>query len=243
MKNTFIKKFFKNITPPGIWDYIRYLKFRIFKFSNFAPYDLDKKLEKYLDYKYGYFVELGANDGYTESNTLSLEIKKSWRGILIEPIPGQFLTCCYYRSRPGNHLFCNACVPFDYDKKYVDIQYANLMSVSLNLNSEIQDIEKHLKSGRGHLISSARSLQFGTIARTLTSILDESNAPNLIDFLSLDVEGVELSVLKGIDFDKYKFKYMLIECRKLSTVEKFLKKHGYKKLEKLTHHDYLFTSE
>jgi FkbM family methyltransferase len=243
MVDNYIKRLFKKIIPPAIWDYFRYIKFKIIKSNNFAPYSIDKKLEKYLDYKYGYFVELGANDGYTESNTLSLEIKKSWRGVLVEPAPTQFLNCCYYRSRPGNHLFCNACVPFTYDKKYVDIQYANLMSVSENLSTEIKDVEKHLISGRAHLINTARSIQFGAAARTLSSILDESNAPKLIDFLSLDVEGVELAVLKGIDFDKYKFKYMLIECRNFSVIEKFLKKYGYKKIDKFTHHDYLFTNE
>ncbi len=238
-----MKKFLKHITPPPIWDYVRFLRFKIFKLGKFAPYNIDKKLSKYLNYDFGYFVELGANDGYTESTTLYLEKKKSWRGVLIEPAPHQFLSCCYFRSSQGNKLFCNACVPFDYEQKYVDIEYANLMSVSVSLNSDIQDVQKHLSSGREHLISEARSIQFGSIARTLNSILDESMAPKLIDFLSLDVEGVELSVLSGIDFDKYKFKYMLIECRDKERVSNFLKIYGYKIIDQLTHHDYLFAPE
>ena len=112
-----MKEFLRKIIHPSLWDFIRYIKFKFFKFGYFAPYQLDKKLKKYLNYDYGFFVELGANDGYTESNTLFLENKRNWRGILIEPSPQQFLSCCYYRSKPGNKLFCNACVPFDYKKE------------------------------------------------------------------------------------------------------------------------------
>ena len=74
----------------------------------------------------------------------------------------------------------------------------------------------------------------------MTKILDEAEAPNKIDFLSLDVEGAELAVLSGINFKKYNFKYMLVECRKKNDIKNYLQKHGYKLVEKLSHHDYLF---
>ena len=238
-----MKKILKKILHPHLWDLIRYYKFRIIKLSNFAPYNLDKKLEKYLNYKYGYFVELGANDGYTESTTLSLEIKKLWRGVLIEPNPSQFLTCSYYRSKPGNSLYCNACVPFRFKKNFVKIEYANLMSVSSDLEIDIKNITKHLNSGRSHLRNPNQSISFGAIPMTLNKILDLSDAPKIIDFLSLDVEGAEFAVLNGIDFNKYKFKYMMIECRNFKKINNFLKEKNYHFIEKLTHHDYLFTSE
>lgn len=235
MKN-FLKKF---ISQP-LWDNLRFLKFKFFKFGRYAPYDLDIKLNKYLNYDYGYFVELGANDGFTESTTIFLEQKKNWRGILIEPSPYQFLSCCNYRSLPGNKLYCNACVPFNFKKKFVEIEYANLMSISFDIENHIIDFKKHLISGRSHVKPTARSITFGSLPRTLDSILDESNAPKTIDFLSLDVEGSEIAVLKGINFKKYKFKYMLIECRRPIIIKQYLKKHGYLIIEKMTHHDYLF---
>ena len=141
-----MKEFLRKIIHPSLWDFIRYIKFKYFKFGYFAPYQLDKKLQKYLNYDYGFFVELGANDGHTESNTLFLENKRNWRGVLIEPSPQQFLSCCYYRSKPGNKLFCNACVPFNYKKEYVDIEYANLMSVSVSLKNDLKDISKEGKN-------------------------------------------------------------------------------------------------
>jgi hypothetical protein len=70
--------------------------------------------------------------------------------------------------------------------------------------------------------------------------LVKANAPSLIDFLSLDVEGAELDVLKGIDFTKYNFKYMVIECRDINKMDTFLTKLDYTLEKKITHHDYLF---
>ena len=41
---------------------------KFFRLRYFSLIDLDKKLEKYLDFDNGYFVELGANDGVNQSN-------------------------------------------------------------------------------------------------------------------------------------------------------------------------------
>ena len=52
--------------------------------------NLDKKLKKYLNFKNGFFIECGANDGVNQSNTWYFEKKLNWRGILIEPVPNLF---------------------------------------------------------------------------------------------------------------------------------------------------------
>lgn len=205
----------------------------------FGLNQLDKKLEKYVDYDNGFFVELGANDGVTQSNSFYFELSRNWTGILIEPSPHNFLLCKKQRS-PQNSIYCNACVSFDYDQKYVDIEYVNLMSISKNLQLDLSDKEEHVNSGKQFLAENETVFTFGSIARPLNDLLMESNAPNLIDFLSLDVEGAELEVLKGIDFKCYNFKYMLIEIRDFKPVEKFLNKQNYQFVEKLSEHDYLF---
>ena len=235
-----IKKKIKNILPQPVWDYLRYFRYKIFKNGYFAKHDLDKKMLKYLNYSNGYFIEIGANDGFTASNTLAFENKKSWRGVLIEPSPNLFLSCCHFRSKEGNSIHCCACVPFDYKEKYVDIDYANLMSVSTTLSNDIKDLEKFKKTGKAHLNSFARKLKFGAPAKTLTSILNSSNSPKNIDFMSLDVEGSELAVLSGLDFDKYLIKYILVESRDIEKIENFLKQYNYRKIDRLSIHDYLF---
>jgi hypothetical protein len=73
----------------------------------------------------------------------------------------------------------------------------------------------------------------------LTAILDQSSAPRLIDFFSLDVEGYEDKVIKGINFKKYNFKFWLIETKKKKIIQ-FLEKNNYKLIKKMSHHDFLF---
>ena len=65
--------------------------------------------------------KIGGNGGYTQSNTLALENKKAWREVLIEPSPHLFLSCCHFKEKEGKSIHCCACVPFDYQEKYVDI--------------------------------------------------------------------------------------------------------------------------
>lgn len=241
MLKKLVKKILKTIFGSSYPSLERRILFLVRKSKNkyFGLNELDKKIEKYVDYDNGFFVELGANDGVTQSNSLYFELKRNWRGILVEPSPNNFLICKEQRST-NNSIFCNACVSFDYKEKYVDIVYADLMSISKNLNTDLNDKTEHIKVGKEYLKKNEAIFEFGSIARPLNDLLIESNAPKLIDFLSLDVEGAELEVLKGINFEQFKFKYMLIEARDFSRIEEFLSSHGYHLEEQFSGYDYLF---
>lgn len=56
----------------------------------YALSNLDKKMLKHLNYRDGFYVEMGANDGVTQSNTLYLEQRLHWAGLLIKPIKHNF---------------------------------------------------------------------------------------------------------------------------------------------------------
>jgi hypothetical protein len=68
-------------------------------------------------------------------------------------------------------------------------------------------------------------------ALTLTSILDRINPDRPIDLLSLDVEGYEPNVLRGLNFEKYRPHYLCVEVRDRAAVEKPL--NGYYREEKI----------
>ena len=76
----------------------------------------------------------------------------------------------------------------------------------------------------------------GALARTLSSLLDEVNAPLAFDLLSLDVEGNELAVLQGLDFQRYKPKGILVETRGPEIAE-CLSTSGYRMHSKLSNND------
>lgn len=221
---------------------IRFIYFirKYFLSGYFSLNLLDQKLEKYVNYNDGFYVELGANDGVSQSNSLYFELRRGWQGILVEPVPHNYLSCVNYRNK-NNKIFCNACVSFKNKKKYVDIKYANLMTVSSNLKLDKINKQNHLIKARKYLLkNNETSIDFGARAITLNKILQISKAPKIIDFLSLDVEGAELEVLKGIDFKKYKFKFILIEARNFKKIKHYLQRYEYFFLERFSKKDYLF---
>jgi len=92
------------------------------------------------------------------------------------------------------------------------------------------------------------------LIRSLQSILDECNITH-INFFSLDTEGYELNILKGIDFSRTTIDYMLIEVytHQYNQIVSFLSEQGYILVSCLsnynkqsnpgwdgTHNDYLF---
>ena len=215
---------------------------RKYKSGRFSRFGIDKILEDLLPHRNGFYVELGAYDGALASNSYFFELKKNWKGILIEPSLNLYLSCLKRREK-NNSIFCNACVPFDYEDEFVRMKYSDSATISDNLDLDIGNHNEFVAQGDKKKIKGESSFVFGAKSATLNSILLAAAAPSLIDFLSLDVEGAELDVLKGIDFDKFKFKYMIIECRAIGRLEDFLSNHEYRLVKKVTHHDYLFALE
>lgn len=185
------------------------------RYSWLALNDLDRKLLPYLSYRGGFFVELGANDGLSQSNTYYYERWLGWRGILIEPIPELYQRAV--RARPKARVFHCACVPLDYPHPDIQIAFAGLMSVVKGSWADPVQESNHVARGR-ELERISGPVEIRVPARTLTSVLDECRVSR-IDLLSLDVEGYEAEVLAGLDFDRYQPRYMLIEVRDPAKVE------------------------
>ncbi len=203
---------------------------------------LDKKMEKFINYDGGTFVELGANDGFVQSNTYYFEKSRKWTGLLIEPAINKYLECVANRSA-RNSIVCAACVSFNYKDQFVPVAYSDYMSAPIGLNSDIDDPVAHARKGEKYLKENEKVFVFGARAVTLNQLLQDAKMPKVIDFLSLDVEGAEMEVLMGIDHKEYRFKYLLIECRNYERLAAYLESVGYSFVEKLSRHDYLFKNE
>jgi FkbM family methyltransferase len=205
----------KALVPHGV-----YLAYSNWKQKNGVPgfkglNNLDKQvIELIQPREAGYFIELGANDGIRQSNTYILQFSYKWTGVLIEPSPINYYKCIKNRSFKNKpHVVAAACVPFDYKERFVEIADSDLMSVALGLNVNHLDAFDHAQ--KGALLSHGESITctYGAIAKPLQSILEDCKAPSQIDFLSLDVEGNEAAVLKGLDFNKFRPIWILVEIR------------------------------
>ena len=185
-------------------------------------------------------MELGANDGVAFSNTLWLELRRGWKGLLIEPIEDVVYKAVKNRSPRRNRVVRAACVSFDYPHTSVKMSYGNLMSTAMELETDLPDTLEHIQAATQHIPAAEWGRVEDVPAMTLNSILISAKAPQRMDLLSLDVEGAEIEVLKGIDFNHFRFSWILIECRDLPKMERYLSSFDFTLHSKISPSDFLF---
>jgi FkbM family methyltransferase len=202
----------KKILPLRFKTFLK--KFRKFNSIN----NLDKKILKYLDFKNGFYIECGANDGVNQSNTWYFEKSLNWRGILIEPNEKIFNEL--KKNRCSKNIFKNVALVSE------DLKKKNSFYLSdQNLESKLTSTD----------ISHGKKVS----TESLNNILKEHNISK-INLFSLDVEGYEMEVLKGVDLNFFNIEYILIETDNFHQINSRLKNYNYNLLEKLSFHDYLF---
>lgn len=184
-----------------------------------SPEEAEKHLvRRFLDAeKPGYFVEVGANEPRSEvSQTWHLE-QLGWRGLLIEPV--DYLYRQLVPARPGSKVVQAACSS---PEKTGEAELLIPKS-----DSGLAGALASLEEGLDHAAYDDYERQKVNVV-TLNKLL-ETESQDHIDFLSIDVEGTELDVLKGFDIARYRPRLLLIEDR-LVYLEKhlYLKRHGYK---------------
>lgn len=196
---------------------------------------LDKKLDNVFQKSNGFFIELGANNGLEQSNTAYFEFYKEWNGILIEPSHVAFQEC--KKHRQNSICFNCACVSDAHTEPIVFGDFFGSLMSSID----------------GERLNSSSLISVPS--RTLESILDEVGVVTEIDFLSLDVEGYELPIIKGLNLQKYRPTYILIEIytKDFQEIMQFMSTNDYVYLCNLSnyniednkgwdgqHNDYLF---
>lgn len=137
--------------------------------------------------KHGFYVDVGAFDGKHFSNSLVFE-QLGWRGICVEAHADSYEKC---KANRPNATCVNAIVT------------AEDGGSELFVRNDVEPMLSHVT--RTHV----QGLSNPT--KSLTTILKECNAPSQIDYLSIDVEGVDFEVLKGFDLMQYQATCITIE--------------------------------
>jgi FkbM family methyltransferase len=112
--------------------------------------------------------------------------------------------------RPRCHVVNCALVAPDHGEATATIRYGGLMSVVRGARGGADADERHVRAGDMFGLDDV-AYDITVPARTLSSVLDEAQAPQEIDLLSLDVEGFEASVLRGLDLDRFAPRFILME--------------------------------
>jgi FkbM family methyltransferase len=139
-------------------------------------------------------------------------------------------------NRPLAKVFNCACVASDFPESEVEITFAGLMSVTKGAFKEISEQEIWIE--RGERTQGLRRYSVSVPVRTLSSIIEEAGLTP-VDLLSLDVEGYELNVLKGLDLARHRPKFIVCEDAYTDDTTDFLQNAGYQIKAVLTQHEHV----
>lgn len=166
-----------------------------------------------------YFVEFGATDGVTLSNSYLLEKNYGWTGILCEPAK-------YWHSQ----IELNRKAVIDLRCVYTeDNKELEFLETKIGELSTIAKFKKndHLSASRGN----GKKYLVQTV--TLNTLLIENEAPEYIDLLSVDTEGSEYEILSKLDFSQWKFGLIAVEHnfrKERELIFKLLSEVGYTRI-------------
>lgn len=147
--------------------------------------------------KNGFFVEFGATNGVHLSNTYLLEVEFGWNGILVEP------AIHWHQDLEKNR---KAII----DKRCVWKETGHSLIFNETDSTELSTIDT-FSTDDIHAQARAHGKKYSVDTVSLMDLLEEHQAPNLIDYLSIDTEGSEYEILSNFDFNKYCFKVITCE--------------------------------
>jgi len=169
--------------------------------------------------KNGYFVDFGATNGKSINNSFLLEKDYGWTGIVAEPNP-------FYHEELKKNRDCHISEKCVYSRSNETIDF---------INCEIPDLSSIREYG--FLDEHSRARESGNITRietvSLLDLLEEYNAPQVIDYLSIDTEGSEYIILESFfaNSKEYQFRTITVEHNYVpdarNNINQLLTKNGY----------------
>lgn len=175
----------------------------------------------------GFFVEFGATDGVSLSNSYLLEKEFGWDGILAEPA-----RCWHQALQTNRHVHIEKNCVWKYS--------ASTLTFNEVKDAEFSTIDIYSKADVHRDTRRTRSI-YDVETISLNDLLAKHNAPAEIDYLSIDTEGSEFDILENFDFSLYSFR--VITCEHNFTpmrlkLHELLTKNGYiRKFESISKFD------
>lgn len=161
-------------------------------------------LSKLNNKRNGFFIDIGAYDGLTISNTAYMEFELGWSGICVEPNPVVFDELRKNRSCICENIGISG---ENGDLEFLKITgYAEMLSGFSNFYDQrhLERIDNEIKRFGG----SKEKILVKT--KDLNSLLTQYDIKN-VDYLSIDVEGLEQEIVKNINFNDINIEFISIE--------------------------------
>ena len=192
----------------------------------------------------GLFVEAGAYDGETWSNTLYLERFRHWTGLLVEPSVENYRIL---RAKNRNAFSVNSCLcagTRPMNSSYIE---AGPFGITTNSSNAFSPSFSSSQASSTFGVSPIYSLtchplasildqffgQFVDLKRKKSRIADENldSHVNVIDYMSLDIEGSEKQTIATFPFERYQFNLLNIEFNQnkntYAWIRNYMRQYGY----------------
>jgi FkbM family methyltransferase len=180
----------------------------------------------------GSFVEVGAHDGLSWSNTSCLA-EAGWKGLMFEPVP-KFYNKCAQRYQNNKNVSVFKCCIGDYNGEVKVYLGGSLSTTSPEMIKVYNNLEwsKHIRHNEKKFINSK--------IYTLNHVFEKHGWPANFDVLVVDTEGTELQVLNGLDIGKWTPRMAIIEAhekhkdkvlgKNAAQINELFESRGYKKI-------------
>lgn len=183
---------------------------------SYSQYAEDLFIENFFGYKKsGYYIDIGANHPEILSNTKKF-YDMGWRGVNVEP--NTILYNLFLKERPGDINF-NVGV----GNVNGELIFYSLDPDTLSTFEEDAAI-KLIEDGSARLIEK-KEIKIMKLLEVFHQIGERD-----VDFLSIDVEGYDMEVLKSNDWNKYRPRLVCVEDGSGKKFCDFFKNVGYKKI-------------
>jgi FkbM family methyltransferase len=163
-------------------------------------------VEQFFDHRRNlHFVDVGAHNGITINNTISMEENLAWTGICIEPHPAVYAQLCINRPQA---TCIHACVSEqDTMVNYVQIEgYAEMLSgIMEHYNAAHKQRIRHELQVHG---GTCKTIHMDSLR--LDTILQRHNMPK-VHYLSIDTEGAEMTILRSINLHAHAVELVSLE--------------------------------
>jgi FkbM family methyltransferase len=169
----------------------------------------------------GFFVEFGATDGKSISNTYTLEKHYGWTGILAEPARG-------WHEQLRRNRGCKLDFRCVWDRTGERLAFKEVLG-----EPELSTIADYADRDHHRSTRSATGIDYQVETVSVNDLLAQHQAPKSIDYLSIDTEGSELQIIQSLDFNLYNIKIIPIEhnhTENRDSILSFLESKGYIRL-------------
>ena len=183
------------------------------EYKYYSQVGQDKWVSEFFNFKRdGYFLDVGAADGITISNTYFLEKELGWEGLCVEALK------------------------VNYDKLITNRTCTCVHNAAYNKNQTVYFWGDGNDNLGGHIANKDNYTESVEAIR-LEDLLEKYNALKVIDYVSLDIEGNEVEALLGFPFDKHEVILWTIEHNLhggfngrilKANIMNIMKKKGYK---------------